>query len=181
MPGTTNFKQVNPNANNQENDAAYTADTARSGGMAIGTPFSSALANKIFFQFSTFATAFANSLTAKGLSPNDGSAAPGTAVATLAAVFANICVVAADIANALGYVPANDGLLNQLNNVRVQHGATSTSVVSFPVAFSSTPDVALGNEGGSANIQSGSVTRFGFSINFSFGGQVVHWVAVGPK
>ena len=84
MAASTNFQQWNPQQINQENDAAYTADGARTGGAGTGSPFLSETANKLFYQASTFYTAFANALVAKGYSPNDAS------LTALEAVFANV-------------------------------------------------------------------------------------------
>jgi hypothetical protein len=84
MPGTTNFLQWNPGANNQETDMAYAADSQRTGGSPVGVPFPSPTSNKLFYQLSTFVTAFAASLTNKNYSPNDSS------IGALEAVLANI-------------------------------------------------------------------------------------------
>lgn len=177
MP-STNFIQWNPGAANQETDATYSADTQRSGGAAVNSPFSSALANKLFYQLSTFVTAFANVLVAKGFSPNDGSASPGSALANLQAILTNLCITATDIDNALGYVPSD---IKTTGGLRLQTGSNGGGVsVTFATAFASVPQVALGNENGSCNIQPGSLTRFGFNLNLAFGGQIVHYIAVGP-
>jgi hypothetical protein len=87
---STNFKQWNPPANNMESDSAYAADSQRTGGAAVNSPFASALANKLFYQFSTFLTGFANAFVGKGLSLNDGSADPSTAVATIQSILGGI-------------------------------------------------------------------------------------------
>jgi hypothetical protein len=89
MSGSTNFLQINPNATNQESDAAYASDTQRSGGMVSGV-FASILANKIFYQMSIFVTAMCHMLTGKNYSPNDGSASPGTALSALTTILSNI-------------------------------------------------------------------------------------------
>ena len=94
MPGTTNFIQFNPNALNQENDSAYAADSLRAGGAPANAIYPSPLANKSFFQWSTFIAAFAQMMAVKGYSPNDGSASPGSALANLEAVFANVMTLA---------------------------------------------------------------------------------------
>jgi hypothetical protein len=86
----TDFLQWNPNANNQETDAAYAADAQRSGGAADPSVFASTLANKAFFQWSIFIKALAESLAAKGYSLSDGATVPGTALANLQTVMANI-------------------------------------------------------------------------------------------
>lgn len=70
---TTNFEQFNPTQANQETDSQYASDPARAGGVATGTPFASELANKVFFQSSTFITAFASMLVDAGVSTSDAN------------------------------------------------------------------------------------------------------------
>jgi hypothetical protein len=84
MAGSTNFQQFNPTQSNQETDAAFTADALRSGGVQVNNPLPSPLLNKLWYQLSTFVTAFANMLVSKGYSPMD------TSEAALAAVLANV-------------------------------------------------------------------------------------------
>jgi len=89
---STNFKQWNPPANNMESDTNYNADTLRANGIPSGVGGSGVLApsithNKLFYQVTTFVTALANFLVGLGLSPNDGSASPSTALANLTAIF----------------------------------------------------------------------------------------------
>ncbi len=79
MP-STNFIQFNPTQSNQETDAAYAADALRIAGAQVDNIFQSPLANKMFYQFSTFITAFCNMLVIKGFSPNDANL---TALTTL--------------------------------------------------------------------------------------------------
>lgn len=86
----TNFLQVNPNAANQEDDPTYLADSLRTGGAATNALLPSPLFNKQSFQSSIMITALATALVNKGYSPNDGSAAPGTALNNLVAVLTNI-------------------------------------------------------------------------------------------
>src|SRR6266700_4933879 len=90
MPGTTNLLQWNPPALNQENDIAYNADSSRAGGAPLNAIFQSQLANKLFYQLTTFLAAFTQMLTSKGYSPNDGSANPSTAVNNLAGILNDI-------------------------------------------------------------------------------------------
>lgn len=72
MP-STNFLQWNSSETNQETDAEYLADSQRLGGAPVGAVFPSPLANKIFYQLSTFCTAFANFMVANGQSASDAS------------------------------------------------------------------------------------------------------------
>lgn len=90
MSGTSNFQQFNPPATNQENDAAYTGDPLRAGGIPVDAICPSPVANKLFYQLSIFVAAFGQMMATKNYSPNDGSAAPGSALANLEAVLANI-------------------------------------------------------------------------------------------
>jgi hypothetical protein len=90
MPGSTNFIQWNPAQSNQESDSAYAADSTRSGGAGTGSVFASSLANKAFFQWSTWITAFANMMATKGYSTSDAN------VTTLQGVLANL-ITSADI------------------------------------------------------------------------------------
>jgi hypothetical protein len=96
---SNNILQWNPSATNQESDSAYTSDAQRTGGAANPSIFTSATANKLFYQLSTFLKAFGDSLSAKGYTISDAS------VTTLAGVLANV-VTEVDLAAALAlYAP----------------------------------------------------------------------------
>jgi hypothetical protein len=69
----TNFVQVNPTVANQENDAAYQADSFVTGGAASGSVFDSITANKLFYQLSTMTAALAQMMKNKGYSLLDGT------------------------------------------------------------------------------------------------------------
>jgi hypothetical protein len=85
MPApTTNFVQWNPNQSNQETDSAYQADTLRAGGAATDALFPSATANKLFYQVTTWVTAMAQMMKAKGYTTSDAN------LTTLQGVLANI-------------------------------------------------------------------------------------------
>jgi hypothetical protein len=84
MAGSTNFQQWNPGAANQESDAAYTADSLRSGGAGVDNIFPSATANKLFYQLSTFVAAFCQMMSNKGYVVSDAN------LATLTTVLANV-------------------------------------------------------------------------------------------
>lgn len=90
MPGTTNLIQFNPGQANQESDTAYAADSTRSGGAGTGSVFGSSLANKLFYQLSTFVAAFGNMMALKGYSLSDAS------LSTMQGVLANL-ITSADI------------------------------------------------------------------------------------
>ena len=95
---STNMQQWNPTATNQESDAAYTADSQRAGGATNPSIFASILANKAFFQFSTYLTALFTAFANKGFATSDAS------LATLTAQCANF-LTTADVHAGLQYVP----------------------------------------------------------------------------
>lgn len=68
---TTNMLQWNPTASNQENDAAYLADSQRTGGATNPSVFQSVLANKLFYQVTTYLTALFTAFSNKGFSTSD--------------------------------------------------------------------------------------------------------------
>jgi hypothetical protein len=76
-------------------------------------------------------------------------------------------------------------LLLPATGLRLQYGTVVGSGsgygVSFPVAFSGTPAVVLGNNTGSCDIHTGSISDSGFALDFSSGSQTVCWVAIGPS
>ncbi len=94
MAGSTNFKQWNPALANIQSDAAYEADTMRSGG-AIDGVYEPELHNKFAYQVSAMVAAIAQSLAAKGFVVEDGSAGTtGHNFSALVAVLANILTTA---------------------------------------------------------------------------------------
>lgn len=76
---TTNLKQWNPTAANQETDAEYAADSQRSGGAVNPSLFQAELANKLFYQMSTYLTALFTAFANKGFSTSDSSLSTLTA------------------------------------------------------------------------------------------------------
>lgn len=76
---TTNLLQWNPTAANQENDGAYLADSQRAGGATDPSLFLAALANKAFFQWSTYLTALFQAFAAKGFTTSDSNLSTLTA------------------------------------------------------------------------------------------------------
>lgn len=76
---TTNLIQWNPTAANQENDAAYAADSQRAGGATNPALFDATLANKAFYQWSTFLTALFAAYAAKGFTTSDSNLSTLTA------------------------------------------------------------------------------------------------------
>lgn len=83
MP-TSNFQQWNPAAVNQESDAAYTADSLRTGGAPVDGLLPSPTFNKFAYQASTFIAAFGMMMVAKGYTVDDAS------LPVLAAVLGNL-------------------------------------------------------------------------------------------
>lgn len=88
MAGSSNFQQWNPGAVNQENDAAYTADSLRSGGAPTDAILASRLFNKAAYQWSTFIAAFTASMALKGYVLSDVD------LGNLTTVLANVLTVA---------------------------------------------------------------------------------------
>lgn len=69
----TNIQIWNPSGNNMETDAQYTADAQRSSGASDGQVFYSSLANKLFYQVTTYLAGLFQSLANKGYSTSDGN------------------------------------------------------------------------------------------------------------
>ncbi len=70
---TTNLLQWNPTAANQETDPQYLADSQRAGGATDPSLFLSPLANKAFFQWSTYLTALFQAFANKGFTTSDSN------------------------------------------------------------------------------------------------------------
>ena len=103
--GSTNLQQFNPNQANQESDVAYTADSSRANGIVAGPSiFDSALANKLFYQLTTFMAAFANMMAAKGYTLSDANLT--TLQGVLSAVLNRPDLYAQDTGTANAYVIA---------------------------------------------------------------------------
>lgn len=92
--GSTNILLWDPNLSNAESDAAYVADSQRSGGALTDAILPSPLANKAWYQFSAMASGLATALANKGYVVND---AP---FVDLVAVLSNI-VTDADLVSSL--------------------------------------------------------------------------------
>jgi len=105
MAAPTNFLQWNPSQINQESDAEYLSETQRTGGAVSGI-FPSELANKLFYQVSTFVAALATALVNKGYEMQD------TDLSTLITAMANI-LTKADFGTGAGTVcQGNDARLD---------------------------------------------------------------------
>ena len=88
MAGTTNTLQWNPTQATQETDTTYLVDSQRAGGATNPSEFDAKLANKLFYQLSTYVTALGQMLANKNFTNSDAN------LATLTAVMANILTTA---------------------------------------------------------------------------------------
>ena len=70
---TTNLLTWNPTAVGQETDAEYLADSQRAGGATDPSLFDAALANKAFYQWSTYLTALFQAFANKGFTTSDSN------------------------------------------------------------------------------------------------------------
>lgn len=132
-----NVQQWNPAAINQETDAQYAADSQRSGGASDGSDFLAPLANKLFYQLSTYTKAFADMLSNKGYANNDSD------LSVLTAIMSNILTEADQVPQilAVGFSPtptfncaAASGFQMTLNgNITASNvtGATPGQLVAF--------------------------------------------------
>jgi hypothetical protein len=190
---TTNFSQWNPGAANQETDATYASDGQRVGG-AVSGAFDAVLANKLFYQASTFFAAFAHMLSTKGYSPVDGTT-PQTAVSSsnaallaLATVLGNVLTNADipftfSVSNLAGHI--NFG--SWMGNLKVQWGSItitnpgSPQSVSFPVSFTTnTPMIMLTpTDNISPFVTSPALADFGAEYTTGSGSHLVYWLAIG--
>jgi len=111
---SSNFIQFNPGSVNQESDAAYAADTLRSGGITTNAIIPSVLLNKVLYQASTYIDAQAAAFAAKGYTVQD------TVLATLTGVMGNV-LTRADIRTNLVSVAYSPSItLNATSNTKFQ-------------------------------------------------------------
>jgi hypothetical protein len=198
MSGSTNFEFWSGNSPfaNAESDATYTSDATRQGG-AVSGPFAPQLANKFFGQESILTNAIVQFLVSNGYSPNDGSANPSTALANLTAVLASAFILANSAVFSVSPTaptPSPGDNSTKLATTafiqaiiaatpRVQSGRSvggpDPVTITFPVAFSGTPNVVVTTETGTGNIVPGSVNSTSFQCNH--GGLTIQWIAVGPR
>ena len=104
MAGTTNTQQWNPTAANQETDTQYTADSQRAGGASNPSEFDARLANKLFYQVTTYVAALGQMLANKGITNSDVS------LAALTTAMSNI-ITTADIRGNLQSVSYSPSLV----------------------------------------------------------------------
>jgi hypothetical protein len=125
MAATTNFIQWNPTLANQETDAEYAADAARSGGVVDGSVFEATTANKLFYQPTTMSAALGAMLAQKGISTSDAD------FNELVAALSNIQTTA-DLKAQLQVVPFGASLTfdcSKANGFQVTLGGNVTSSV----------------------------------------------------
>lgn len=113
---TTNLQQWNPTAVNQETDAEYVADSQRAGGATNPAIFEAELANKAYYQWSTFLTALFQAFAAKGYTTSDSNLSSLTAQCLNFTTAADVTFVQnllqAEIdakQNILGFTPVQQG------------------------------------------------------------------------
>ena len=114
--GSNNIQQFNGGQVNTESDAQYTADVLRTGGALTGGLFPSPTANKMFYQWSTFLAALAQSLANKGYTISDAN------LASLTAVLANV-VTEADLGAALAVVSFASSIAFDASTISPRVGA----------------------------------------------------------
>ena len=182
MAGTTNFIQWDPTATNQETDAAYVADAQRSGGAVTGQ-FPSATANKLFYQLSTFTTAFAQMMANKGYSTSDAN------LAALVAVLSNV-LTNADLGgfaislSANGYLKLPTllgGIMIQWANLPNAHYNMTT--MTFPTPFPNACFVVIPTDGGQSSVTpvpagASPLSKTQYMLTTS-SGATVSWIAIG--
>ena len=125
---TTNILQWNPSAVNQENDATYAADSQRSGGATNPSIFEAELANKAFYQWSTYIAGLFQAFAAKGFTTSDSN------LSSLTAQCANF-LTTADLLPAVQVVPyAATVTLNaaQANGFYIQTMAGNLNIAAVP-------------------------------------------------
>lgn len=164
-----NFLQFDPSKNNIASDAAYDASSYRTSGARTGVAPSN-IHNKLFYQVSTFVTAFAEMMaTAKGYDMSDAN------IATLTSQLGNVMTagdmsVYALVSQLSGYV-AKNAVVTQTDNYIVTTAdcfktlqANKSSAISFTLPTFATLDTAHGS--GKAwikikNINTGTLTLVG--------------------
>jgi hypothetical protein len=130
MAGTTNILQWNPTAANQETDSEYLADSQRAGGATNPSVFEAELANKLFFQCTTYVAALFQAFANKGFTTSDSN------LSTLTAQCANF-LTSADIKPAQVQVPFSPNPVfdcNLANGFRIDlsGNVTSSTLVNAP-------------------------------------------------
>ena len=135
---STNFKQWDPNLNNIESDANYESDSLRQGGAAAGI-FPKETFNKAMYQATSFITAFAKAMEAKGYLIEDGSAGTnGHDFNALTAQMANV-LTKADTQYKRMYIAELDYPANGYSwPIPIVHGLGTDNVMVMAVAVEKT-------------------------------------------
>lgn len=132
MAGTTNLQQWNPTAVNQESDAQYTADSQRSGGATDPSVFLSPLANKLFYQMSTYLTALFQAFAAKGFTTSDSNL--NTLTATCANFLTSADVKPLQVLVPFSPAPQFDCSLASSFRINLAGNVTSSTLINPPPA-----------------------------------------------
>jgi hypothetical protein len=175
MAGTTNALQWNPTAANQETDAQYAADSQRTGGASDTAIFLSPVANKLFYQLSTYITALFQAFANKGFTTSDSN------LNSLTAVCSNF-LTTADVKPAqlhVAFSPTPTFDCSQASSFRIDLAGNVTSsiltnvpppggIVTFYIVSASPGNYSFawpGNVSGAPNVQtqsSGNLLSFPF-------------------
>jgi hypothetical protein len=189
---STDFSQWNPGAANQETDAAFQADSQRSGGATTGSTWASLLANKILYQVSTLVRALALMLVNKGYSPVDGTSpfqadnSSNAAVTALASVLGNI-MTGIDVMQAIS-ISASSGYVRfgtVFDNLVIQWGLTGSlsagsHAITFEEALSTNNPVVIltPTSSGVTDYWVSAVSLSGFTLNLT-GSGALYYIAIG--
>lgn len=129
---TTNALQWNPTAVNQETDAQYLADSQRAGGATDPSVFLSLLANKAYFQWSTYITALFQAFAAKGFTTSDSNL--NTLTATCANFLTTADVKPPQVSVPFSPTPVFDCSLASSFRIALTGNVTSSTLVNIPPA-----------------------------------------------
>ncbi len=124
MSGSSNFIQHNPTEANQENDAAFAADSTTTGGIGVDQIMPSPWMNKRWYQDSTMVAALGAMLAAKGYVVSDAN------LATLISVLTGAFITNNDLKTPLvsvGYSPTPTFPASTANGFDIVLGGNVTS------------------------------------------------------
>lgn len=127
---TTNFTQHNPSEANQQDDATFDADSITTGGIGTDDIMPSKWMNKRWYQDSTFITAFAQMLVAKGISTSDANVS--TLAAALSVIVINSDLKPAQINVAFSPTPTFDCSLSNGFRIDLSGNVTSSTLTNVP-------------------------------------------------
>lgn len=139
--GSSNFIQWDPGGANMDSDTDYNADAQRISGAINGQIFNDKTANKLFYQVTTFVTAFSGALASKGYDVSDASLAilQGVlaSVLTSADIKSNLVVVSfstnisVDPSSSNGFqvTLAGDSIINIAGGISAAPGQELTFII----------------------------------------------------